>query len=62
MMMTEDERVEGLLRSTLRHAAEDAPQSPAGLPGGSWRGRGADGGTGCGCWRRRGARRRPWPS
>ncbi|SEU32709.1 hypothetical protein [Nonomuraea wenchangensis] len=32
-MMTEDERVEGLLRSTLRHAAEDAPQSPAGLPG-----------------------------
>ncbi|MED7928401.1 hypothetical protein SMD20_29380 [Nonomuraea sp. LP-02] len=32
-MRTEDERVEGLLRSTLRHAAEDAPQSPAGLPG-----------------------------
>ncbi|MEU6792554.1 hypothetical protein ABZ907_12705 [Nonomuraea wenchangensis] len=31
-MRTEDERVEGLLRSTLRHAAEDAPQSPAGLP------------------------------
>ncbi|MEU4509177.1 hypothetical protein AB0G05_06760 [Nonomuraea wenchangensis] len=32
-MMTGDERVEGLLRSTLRHAAEDAPHSPAGLPG-----------------------------
>ncbi|QYC37854.1 hypothetical protein Nocox_01100 [Nonomuraea coxensis DSM 45129] len=32
-MMNEDERVETLVRSTLRYAADGAPRSPAGLPG-----------------------------